>query len=343
VAALRAAAAEALDRDGARALTYNFSPGYPPLREAVARRHAAEAREVFLANGSIELLNFAAAALLGPGKRAFVESPSYDRAVALFRRSGAEVVGIPMEADGPDLEALEAALADGPPALFYTIADFHNPAGVVASEVKRRAVADRARALGFLVVEDSPYRPLRYEGAAPPAYRDLAPELTLQVHSVSKLLAPGLRVSWALGPAPLVESLVRLGLERSMAPASFSQATAAVAIESGLLDRNIEALKALYRPRLQSLKASFAARLPGVAFPPAEGGFFIGATLPEGNRMDRLLARAAEAGLRLTDGRAFFLDPAAGERFLRVPFCSLRPDEIAEAARRLAGLVDNLG
>src|SRR5688500_356717 len=121
---------------GAAAMQYGKGAGFGPLREWLGDRHGVSADEVLLANGSLQIVEFIALGLLQPGDVVFVESPTYDRTLTLLRRHGANIVGIPMEADGPDLDALDAALARQTPKLFYVIADFQNPSGATLSLAK---------------------------------------------------------------------------------------------------------------------------------------------------------------------------------------------------------------
>lgn len=329
----------ALERDGGQILTYNFVPGYAPLRQVVAERMGVPVDQIFTGNGSLEIVNFLSAIFLQPEDTVFTESPTYDRANTLFRRTGAKVVGIPMKADGLDLNALENALKQGIPKLLYTITDFHNPLGTVTSVDKRRQVARWAEELNFIVIEDSPYRPLRYQGQDLPTLYSFAPERVVHLCSVSKLLAPGLRVGWAMASREIIGKLVKWGIDSTLASPSPTQAIVYEYIRQGLFDVNIERLKKVYAPRLAALAASIDAHMPSVIYPKPEGGFFIGLTLPPGNDMDSLMKDAAAVGLKITDGRAFFTNPADGERFLRIPFCTLSPDEIETAVVRLAGII----
>lgn len=337
---LQECAAAVLAQDGKQVLTYNFIPGYAPLRQLIADRNRVAVEEVYPANGTVEIIHYLTQLLIKPGDRVFVEAPSYDRAVKLFRIAGAEVVGIPMQEDGLDIDRFEAEARRKAPKLVYTITDFHNPLGTVTSVEKRQRLAGLARELGFYVIDDSPYRLLRYEGEDLPALRSFAPDRVLQLSSVSKLLAPGLRVSWALAPADLVRQMIAWGMDVSMASSSLPQAIVYEYLRRGWFERNIERLKAVYAPRLRATVSAVQRHLPGVCAPQARGGFFVGVFLPEGNRMEKLMQRAAGVGLKITDGRAFFTNPADGERFLRIPFCSLTPEEIEEAAARLATIVE---
>lgn len=329
----------ALARDGDQILTYNFVPGYAPLRQIIAERMQVPPDQIFTGNGSLEIVNFLSAIFLGTGDTVFTESPTYDRANTLFKRSGARVIGIPMEADGVDLNALEAALKSDRPKLFYTITDFHNPLGTVTSVEKRQQVARWAEEYDFIVIEDSPYRLLRYHGTDLPTLYSFAPERVVHLCSVSKLLAPGLRVGWAMGSPQIIGKLVQWGIDSTLASPSPTQAIVHEYMRQGLFDLNIERLKKVYAPRLATLAAAIDEFIPSVLYPKPEGGFFIGLTLPPGNDMDTLMKDAAGVGLKITDGRAFFTNPADGERFLRIPFCTLPPEEIESAVKRLAGII----
>ncbi|MHB8934327.1 MAG: aminotransferase-like domain-containing protein, partial [Bellilinea sp.] len=233
----------------------------------------------------------------------------------------------------------EDALKKQTPKLFYTITDFHNPLGTVTSLEKRQQVARWAEEYEFLVIEDSPYRLLRYQGQDLPTLYSFAPERVVHLCSVSKLLAPGLRVGWAMGSPQIIGKLIKWGIDSTLASPSPTQAIVYEYMRQGLFDINIERLKAVYAPRLVALAASIDQHMPSVIYPKPEGGFFIGLTLPAGNDMDTLMKNAAAVGLKITDGRAFFTNPADGERFLRIPFCTLPPDEIETAVQRLAGII----
>lgn len=329
----------ALRRDGSVLLQYGRSPGYAPLREWLGQQHGCGPEGVLVGNGSLEVLSFVAQKLVPPGSRVFTECPCYDRAIKLFRRVGAEVVGIPMEPDGINLTALEAELKRGLPALVYTIPDFQNPLGVTTSLAKRRRLVALAEQYGFWIVEDGSYRLLRYWGADVPALRSLSPARVLHTSSFSKTLAPGLRLGYLVGPARMITELAAWAVDTYIGPVYPTQGMVAEYCRRGLLAPNIERLKEVYRPRLEASVDALGKHLPhGTWFKP-EGGFFVAGFLPEGFRpMPDLLAHADQAGLKLTDGRDFFPRPEDGVRFLRVPFCSLTPDEIEEAIARLARL-----
>ena len=329
------AAASILRANGAAMLQYGPSTAFPPLRDWLAEWQHVRTDQVLTGNGSLQLIEFLCLQMLTPGDVVFTESPSYDRTLSLLRRHGATIVGIPMEPDGPDMAALERALARQVPKFFYVIPDFQNPAGATCSGEKRRRLAELAARHGFLLVEDAPYRLLRYRGKEEPTLYELAPEQTLHMSSFTKLIAPGVRTGFMLGPPALIAKLAKVAEDTYISPGYVAQGITYEWCRRGLLPPQLERLKQLYAPRLDACLAALDKHMPDAQATRPDGGFFVSLTLPEGVSTTAVRARAAERGLNLTDGLAFFPD-GGGERFLRLPFCALTPAEIEEGIRRLA-------
>lgn len=333
--------------DGRTILQYGHNGGYLPLRRLLAEQYTVSPDQILVGNGSLHLQDMLSALTIRPGDTVLVEQPSYDRAIKTFRRRGAKVIGIPLEADGVNLQALEQALAKQTPAFMYVIPDFQNPAGVTTSHEKRQALVDLAERYGFWLVEDIPYRTLRYMGEVVPLLRDLNAERVITISSYSKLISPALRVGYLVGPLELVKRLTRLAEETILAPVLPTQAAVVEFYKRGYYASNLESLKQLYAPRLQTIVSALKQHLPDVPFAEPEGGFFVSLTLPEQMNYTNLLARAQEIGLALTDGRDFFADPLvesenteqSGQRFVRLPFCALTPVQLEEGVKRLATLL----
>jgi len=322
-----------------RVQQYGPSAGFPPLREWLAARDGVAPEEVVVANGSLQVIDLLGWALLERGDTVFVEAPTYDRTLTLLRRHGAAIVGIPMQADGPDMDAFEAALGRRRPKLFYTIPDFQNPSGATAALAKRRRIVELAARHGFWVLEDAPYRVLRYRGTALPTLRELGGERVLHMSSFTKQISPGVRVGWVVGERTLLARIARAAEDTYITPSLVGEATAFEFCRRGLLEPQLERLRALYRPRLAAACDAMRRHLPGTNWVEPEGGFFLSVTLPAGVTNETLRARAAERALALSDGRGFFPDPADGDRFLRLPFCALAPGDVEEGIARLAGVV----
>src|SRR5688572_20330443 len=332
------AATAILKSHGAAMLQYGPSTAFPPLREWLADWQGVKPEQVITGNGSLQLIEFLCLHMLQPNDVVFTESPSYDRTLSLLRRHGATVVGIRMEADGPDIEALERALTVQVPKFFYLIPDFQNPAGATCSGAKRRRLAELASRHGFLLVEDAPYRLLRYRGQEEPTLYQLAPDRTLHMSSFTKLIAPGVRTGFMLGPAALIAKLAKVAEDTYISPGYVAQAITYEWCRRGLLPAQLDRLRQLYAPRLEACLAALDAHMPDAEPTRPDGGFFISLTLPEGVSTTTVRARAAERGLNLADGLAFFPE-GGGERFLRLPFCALTPADIEEGVRRLADSV----
>jgi DNA-binding transcriptional MocR family regulator len=336
------AARAALETHGAAALRYGPSTGFAPLRSWIAEWQGAAPDDVLIANGSLQVIEFICLALLTPGALVLTEAPTYDRAITLFRRHGMRVAGVPLEADGPDLGALERLLARERPALFYSIPDFQNPSGATCSGEKRRRIAALAERHGFVLLEDAPYRMLRYRGTDEPTLRALAPARTLHMSSFTKLLAPGVRMGFVVGPAALIGKLAKAAEDTYISPGYLAEAITYEWCRRGGLEPQLARLKALYAPRLDACLAAVDRHMPTARTTRPDGGFFLSVTLPEGVATRALRERAQHHQLNLADGEAFFPE-GGGERFLRLPYCALTPAEIDEGVGRLARAMAELG
>ena len=333
-----AASEAALRTHGVAMLQYGPSLGFLPLREWLADWQRVPVDRVLTGNGSLQLIDFLCLRTLQPGDLVFTEAPTYDRTLTLLRRHGATIVGIPTEADGPDSAALEQALAGRVPKFFYLIPDFQNPSGVTCSAAKRQAIVTLAARHGFLLVEDAPYRLLRYRGREEPTLYELAPELTLHMSSFAKLIAAGVRSGFMLGEPTLIGALAKAAEDTYISPGYLAQGITYEWCRRGLLPPQIERLKKLYAPRLDACLAGIEAYLPDTVATRPDGGFFISLTLPDGISAAAVRRAAATRGLNLAAGLAFCPE-GGGERFLRLPFCALSPAEIDEGIRRLADSV----
>lgn len=332
------AATAIFNSKGAAILQYGPASGFLPLREWLAEWQGVAPDRVLTGNGSLQIVEFLCLHLIKKGDVVFTESPTYDRTIGLLRRHGASIVGIPLEADGPDIGALEKALQKQVPKFFYVIPDFQNPAGATCSAAKRRRIVELANQYGMLIVEDAPYRLLRYRGTGEPTLYQLAPERTLHMSSFTKLIAPGVRTGFMIGDPSLIAKLAKVAEDTYISPGYVAQGITYEWCRRGLLPPQIERLKKLYAPRLGACLAAIDKYMPDAVATRPAGGFFISLTLPEGIQTTAVRLEAARRGLNLADGLAFFPE-GGGERFLRLPFCALTPVEIDEGIRRLAETV----
>jgi DNA-binding transcriptional MocR family regulator len=336
-----AASQAALQNYGTTILQYGKSYGFMPLREWLAAWQGVSVDQVFTANGSLQIVEFLCYHFIQPGDVVFTEAPSYDRTLTLLRRHQAQVVGIPLEADGPNIEALEAALDQQVPKFFYIIPDFQNPSGATCSREKRQKLVDLANRYGFWLVEDAPYRPLRFRGEDQPSLFDLDPERTLHMLSFSKLIGPGPRVGILYGQADLLQKVAKVAEDTYITPSLLAHGIVYEFCRADKLPGQINKLRALYAPRLQACLDALDKHLPEAETTRPDGGFFLSVTLPPGTTTTQVLEKAKAHALNLASGHAFFPD-GGGERFLRLPYCALSPEEINEGIGRLATVVRGL-
>lgn len=335
------AATTILKQNGAAIMQYGPALGFAPLREWLAQWQGVQPDQVLTGNGSLELVEFLCRHLVRPGDVVFCESPSYDRALTLFRRHQANVIGIALEPDGPNLAALEAALKQHVPKFFYIIADFQNPAGATCSAAKRQRIVELAEQYNFIILEDAPYRLLRYRGADEPTLFSLAPQRTLHMSSFTKLIAPGVRMGFMIGNADTLAKVAKVAEDTYISPGYFAHGITYEWCRRGLLPPQVEKLKALYAPRLQACLDAIDKYMPEAVATRPDGGFFISVMLPNGTSTTDVRTAAVKRNLNLADGLAFFPN-GGGECFLRLPYCALTPGQIDEGIKRLADTVNEV-
>ncbi len=302
--AVREAAAAALTHDWERALSYGTGIGHPGLIEWVAERHGGlDASQVMISNGSLEAGAMLFEHLLEPGDRVIVEQPTYDRTLLLLQRLGVELVPVPLEADGIDLEAFEAALDAGPVKLAHVIPNFHNPAGCTLAAEKRVRLVELAAAHGFWVFEDDPYRELPFEGEPLQTMLSIdEAERVILASSFSKTVSPGVRVGYLAGPAAEIARLAKRANETYISPNMLAEAVVLELCRSGGLDRNIEFVKGALKARRDALVESLRGQIPEAEFVVPGGGYFLWLDLAAGSDTPTLLAEAKGEGRGLRRG-----------------------------------------
>jgi DNA-binding transcriptional MocR family regulator len=334
----------AIERDGRGALSYGGGGGYEPLREWVAERHGVDPRRVLLTNGSLQGFVFLATHFFGanPG-RVLVEAPTYDRPLKILAGLGAEVIGVPQDRDGLDIDALEQALETGPPPAFlYAIPTFQNPSGRTLSANRRRRLVELARERDLLILEDDPYGLVRFDGEALPTLFELAdPQAVVYSSSFSKTIAPGVRVGYLVLPQQLAAAVTDLAVSTYISPNVLAEATVCEFVRRGLFEPNLERVRGLLRARrdamLDALEREFSDE---ASWNRPEGGYFVWLELPAGTSAADLRARAEEAGVTFVKGSDFYPGGRGGESAARLAFSFVSPDEIGEGISRLARLVE---
>jgi len=333
---LRAAAQAAFERDPAGTFAYGTSAGYPRLVEWIANKHGVHPDQVIATNGSMQADAFLFQKLVEPGDVVVVEAPTYDRTLLALRELGAEILAIPLEADGIDVDALEIALQEGArPKLAHIIPNFQNPAGCTLSLDKRRKLLALAAEYGFTLFEDDPYVELRFEGESLPTMLSMdEADRVVYASSFSKTVCPGIRVGYLVGPAELIAGIRKIGTNTYISPNMVAQSIVAEFCDSGAIERSIETVKAALRDRRDATAEALERHIPDATFVKPQGGYFLWVDLPEGSDVAALSARAEERGVIFVKGTDFLIE--GGDSSLRIAYSAVPPEQIEEAIARVA-------
>jgi DNA-binding transcriptional MocR family regulator len=341
-AAVRDAAAKALESDWERALSYGIGIGHPDLCEWIAHElHGIHSKQVMVTNGSLEAGAMLFQHYLSPGDRVIVEQPSYDRTLLLLGRLGVELVPVAVREDGIDIDDFEAAVQAGPVKLAHIIPNFHNPAGCTLSERKRRRIVELAAEHGFLVFEDDPYRLVHFGDEPPPTMLSMdEADKVIHASSFSKTVSPGVRVGYLAGPAEEIGSLAELANETYISPNMLAESVVFELCSSGGLQKNIEFVCGALRERRDALVAALGEHLEEAEFVVPGGGYFLWLTLEDDVNTKELLPIAIEEGVGFIAGPDFMLD--GGESSLRLSFASVPAEDVDEGVQRLARALEKV-
>lgn len=326
--------------DGRAILQYGATEGWQPLREQAAKFLREEVgldvaeSEILPTTGSTQAIDLLLKALVNPGDTVLVEGPSFLGSLQAMRIYGARLVEIPMDEQGMDMAALRRAIDEYHPRMLYTIPNFQNPTGVTLAVERRKEIAALAKRHGFVVVEDDPYRALRYSGEHLPAIFSFDTEgLVVYLTSFSKLISPGLRVGAAAVKNPsLMRKLVIGKQSADLHTPTLSQAVVAEYLARGLLPAHMAKILAMYREQLALMQRELAA-LPMKVFP-TEGGLFVWCEAEESVNALKLLQTAVQNRVAFVPGTHFY---ACGGHLntLRLNFSNSTPEQIVQGVKAL--------
>jgi 2-aminoadipate transaminase len=352
VAEVAAAADRVLREHGAAALQYSTTEGYLPLRQLLVRhmgRYGIEVGpdNVLITTGSQQALDLVGRLFLNPGDRVLTEAPTYLGAIQAFTAYQAGFLTVPVDDDGMRMDLVEQALRAAPK-FIYVLPNFQNPAGVTLSLERRRRLIELASAYGTPIVEDDPYGQLRYAGEHLPPLVEIDAEFhgcaaggrafrgaVVYLGTLSKTLAPGLRLGWIVAPENVIRRLVHMKQGTDLHTGTFVQMVAYETARGGFLDAHVKVIRSVYRERRDRMLAALEREMPeGVRWTRPEGGLFLWLTLPAGTDSADLLKDALRAKVAFVPGRSFFPD-GEGKETCRLNFSYCRPEIIDEGIRRL--------
>lgn len=326
-------------------LQYGPLMGLPELRDEIVRFVAEDgvraAREnVLVTHGAKHALDLACRTFVEPGDRVIVTAPTYMTALQVMRTHGVQFLGVPQDDEGLDADHLEEQLrrldANGErmPKLLFDVPDFHNPTGIALSLARRKQLVAMAERWGFVILEDDPYRRIRFEGDAIPPLKALDEAgVVVALGTLSKVLAPGLRIGWAIGPAEVVNRMAAQKAEGGNSP--LVQRVVVDLMRSNKMALHIEELTAEMRRHRDAMVEALARQLPEFRVRAPSGGYFLWAELPPGADAEALADRAVAHGVEVSSGRLCFPEAPTGA-FLRFAYSFVPPEEIAEGISRLA-------
>ena len=333
-----------LDKYGAKALQYGATQGVPELRQVLSDRYGVPVERIQITTSSQQGIDVCTRILADPGDVILTSDPSYLGALQSFHSYRADIVGVPHLGDLAALrsayvETIEGLRKAGKRIKFlYMIPDFQNPSGETLTLAERKMLLELAETYDFLVVEDCPYRELRYEGEPVPTMYSLAPDRVLHLGSFSKIFAPGFRLGWIFGAPQLLDQIYVCKQSLDLCPPIFDQYLAAEFMGSGRLDANLAKSKELYRSKRDLLLQMLAETMPeGVSWTHPEGGLFLFLTLPEGFDSVAFYDKALDAGVAYVAGS--FFHTKGGRNTMRLNFSFMTHDRIREGIRLLASLL----
>lgn len=350
VQGLAEAAQTALAEHPAIALQYGPTEGYEPLREQIAASLAAQgasvqAADVLVTTGSQQALDLLGKTMLSPGDTVLVEGPTFLATIQCFRLYGAQVVAVPIDHEGAQVDALEQRIRAHRPRLVYLIPTFGNPSGAQLSLERRRRILELAAQYQVLVVEDNPYGELYFDAPPPPSLLALSAQVPgsrdwlAYCGSFSKTLSPGLRLGWMVAPAALLQQAVMCKQFSDANSSMLAQVTASAYLASGRLPAALAQVQAAYAHRARLMMQCLEQEMgDAIAYTPPQGGMFIWARLT-GRRGDgdaaAFVRRGIEQGVAVVPGAPFYASEPDWATF-RMSYATAADEKIIEGVQRLA-------
>ncbi len=335
-----------LENEGGKVLQYTGTDGDATLREEIAKRYIVQGLDIdkdniIITTASQQAIDLTGRIFIDPGDTVVVGLPSYLGALQVFNSYRANVVGTEKD---EEIEALisEMCASGKKPKFIYAIPDFQNPSGITMNVEQREFMVKVAREYDLLIIEDTPYREVRFEGEHQPMIATMAPERTIVLCSFSKIFVPGFRLGWVIAPKEIIQRYNLAKQSADLCSPTFNQAVAARYLQSGVFEKNLEKTIDLYRGKRDVMLKALEEFMPeGVKWTRPDGGLFLFITLPEGCDSHELFRLAIEENVAVVVGDAFFCD-GSGRNTLRINFSFMDDELIIEGVKRLAKAVKNL-
>ena len=341
--------ADILAGNGAAALQYGTTEGYAPLRASVRERQAKrfgigrDFDDVLITSGGQQGLELACRVLCNPGDTVLAEDPSFIGALNAFRGIGARVIGVPVEADGMNLDVLKEKLQSEPNVrMIYIISSFQNPSGICTSLEKRREIYRLAKEKGVVILEDNPYGELRFRGEDIPTLKSMDEEgVVIYCSSFSKLLSAGMRVGFVIAPAALVSKMTVAKQTEDVHTNLLFQMLCHRFLTECDFDAHIAGICELYRKKCSIMLDAMERCFPAsVSYTKPDGGLFVWCTLPDGIELLPFVREAMKAGVAIVPGTAFATDSTRyTEHSFRVTYATPTDEQLVRGVEILGELI----
>ena len=330
------------------ALQYSTTEGYTPLRDhlrAYMREKHNTGRDfddILITSGAQQIMDLFTKSILNEGETVLTEAPSFIGTLNDFRSYRAKLVGIPMDTDGMNMEALEKALRTEKNVKFiYTIPNFQNPSGITMSLEKRKKLYDLAKQYGVMILEDNPYGDLRYAGEALPTIKSFDEEgIVLYAGSFSKVISPGMRVGYAIGPKPVLAKMTVCKQGQDVHTNIWSQVLCYRFMTEYDYEAHLDGLRALYTKKRAFLLDLMEKNLaPHITWDPFDGGLFAWCHLPAGVDMQAFVQKALEKKVCVVPGTAFLTDENEPCDAFRINFSTPTDEQLQKGIELLGEAV----
>lgn len=330
------------------ALQYSTTEGYTPLRDhlrAYMRKKHNTGRDfddILITSGAQQIMDLFTKFILNEGETVLTEAPSFIGTLNDFRSYRAKLVGIPMDTDGMNMEALEKALRTEKNVKFiYTIPNFQNPSGITMSLEKRKKLYDLAKQYGVMILEDNPYGDLRYAGEALPTIKSFDEEgIVLYAGSFSKVISPGMRVGYAIGPKPVLAKMTVCKQGQDVHTNIWSQVLCHRFMTEYDYEAHLDGLRALYTKKRAFLLDLMEKNLaPHITWDPFDGGLFAWCHLPAGVDMQAFVQKALEKKVCVVPGTAFLTDENEPCDAFRINFSTPTDEQLQKGIELLGEAV----
>ena len=343
---IASAAEKVLRKDGASALQYWITEGYLPLRDFIAEWHSrrtgahVKAEEVVILNGSQQGLDLAGRLFLNTGSRVLLEGPSYLGAIQAFSAYQPDFHHIKIHDGGPDPSLFASMLKKLRPVLFYCVPDFQNPTGNTYDTFHREQLASIANSAETFWIEDNPYKEIFFEGKREQDFHTLIPGKTIYLGSFSKIVSPGMRLGWAIGPQEVIKKMAVAKQATDLHSNSLAQRIVFQFLLDNSLEDHLTSIRTFYKSQADHMVAAIRQYFPtSVEWIPPKGGMFIWVTLPEDINATTLLEKAISKNVLFVPGENFYVGGKQGANCLRMNFSNPSKEEITKGIKILGDLI----